>query len=360
MRSKALAAGVALGFTLWAGASVPKITEAQKFAIIRDLIAEVGIARQPLPPDKHGVRLDSTGRVLNPDAIAAARYDSGRAAKVGDRVAITAIQFHSNHIVFMIDGGPHNNHWYNHLTVGMGGTQPVAQSVNQVGNHGAVITLGFPSDVPALTPEQVKHDLAALIDFDPPSEAEEMVQALPPSVKAAIKAHRALVGMNEDMVIAALGRTGNKSGETDAQGQPYEDWIYGAPPQPTTFVRLVGGHVTRVTTYYANGTQVVDNKPDPALVAWNQHQSQQAAVQAQQDNAPAPTLRRPGDAAPTGASNGTQAMPPPPTAPGSYPTDPNGFPTTPPGQGMPPTTTGPPTVCCGVSFASLRALREPF
>jgi len=330
--------------------STPKITEAQKIAIIRALVAEVGIARQPLPPDKQGIQINPRGEILNPDHVQEALGDRGNSSKVGDRLAITAIVFKGDRIEFALNGGPHKTHWYDHVAIGMGGAAQPVSTPNQTGPHGSMLTLKFPGDVPPLTPEAVKKDLDPIIDFDPPSKAEEMVKKLPTSVKAAIDAHHVLVGMDTDMVVAALGRTANKSRETDAEGRPYEDWIYGAPPAQTTFVRFMAGRVTRVTTYRVNGTQIVDSTPDPALAAQAQTQQRQAQQRAVEEAQPAPTLRRPGDAPPP-TSKGVNP-PPPPTLPppGTTPPDggtPPGFPPAggPPGQQLPPTR---PPVCCSV------------
>ncbi|MGH9394432.1 MAG: hypothetical protein ACRD1E_09710, partial [Terriglobales bacterium] len=157
------------------------------------------------------------------------------------------------------------------------------------------------------------------------------------------------------MVVAALGRTANKSRETDARGQAVEDWIYGEPPAATTFVRFTGGRVTRVTTYRADGTQVVDSTPDPALTAQAQVQQKQAAERAVEAAQPAPTLRRPGDAIPdkqpSRSSPPAGNLPPNPSPNGA----PNGLPPSfPPGSG-PPGQQGPPAhppVCCGARLVS--------
>ncbi|HXR97167.1 MAG TPA: hypothetical protein VN709_04925 [Terriglobales bacterium] len=317
--------------------SPPRITEAERVAIIRSLISDVGIARRPLPTDKNGIEVDAKGAITNPGNM-----DNGVAARVGDRVAITSIEFKDDRIVFMINGGPHKSHWYDHVSVGMGtGTSSVTPSQNAAA--GSEITLRFAKTVPELTPEEVRKDLGPVIDWDPPSKAEEMVKRLPASVKVAIDQHRVLVGMDTDMVVAALGRTGNKTRETDpATGDQFEDWVYGTPPDPTVFVRFSDDKVVRVTTYKSDGTQVVDNTPDPALAAVNHTQATKAAAEKAIEDEPAPTLRRPGDAPPP-AGNAKKATPPPMNQPmpQSLPQQPPQQ--APPGQGPPSF----PPVCCG-------------
>ena len=60
---------------------------------------------------------------------------------------------------------------------------------------------------------------------------------------------RAEVGMDHDMVTAAMGRPERKVRERDADGNDTEEWIYGTPPEKTTFVTFVGDKVVRVTEY---------------------------------------------------------------------------------------------------------------
>ncbi|MGH9475662.1 MAG: hypothetical protein ACRD1C_04955 [Terriglobales bacterium] len=312
--------------------ATPPLTQAQQIAIIRALVAEVGIARQALPPDKHGVVISPDGQILNPGSVQSALEDRGDSAQIGDRVAITAIDFKSNHIVFTINGGPHRTHWYNHVHIGLGGTMP-ASTTTPVGPHGSMITLKFPHDVPALTPEQVKQDLSPLIDWDRPSKAEVMVQPLPAPVKEAIAQHQALVGMTKQMVVAALGRTNDKSGETDGQGRQVEDWVYGNPPE-TTFVRFYNNRVLRVTIW-RHGVATVSTEAPPALAAALKRQQEQASELNQEASQPAPTLRRPGDAPPPKLQPGNAAPPPlnmpqGPASTGASPQNPTNPPQTPP------------------------------
>jgi hypothetical protein len=68
---------------------------------------------------------------------------------------------------------------------------------------------------------------------------------LPPTLKSAILDHHVLVGMSTDMVLFALGQPEKKSREVEGQ-MPFEEWIYGHPPQDVNFVRINGNRVIRV------------------------------------------------------------------------------------------------------------------
>ncbi len=321
-------------------ASQPGLTQQQQIAILRALIAEVGIARQPLPPDKHGVVLSSQGQILNAGSVQSALEDGNPAAKVGALVAITNITFKDTRIIFDINGGPHTTHWYNHVHIGLGSSMPTGSAPMGTGARGAVITLRFPQEVPALSPEQVKQYLSPLIDWDRPSKAEVMVQPIPAIAKEAIRNHQVLVGMTRQMVVASLGRTGNKTGSTDKQGRQVQDWVYGNPPD-TTFVRFYNGRVLRVTIW-KQGVETVSTQAPPALAAAAQQQQEQATTLEQEASQPAPTLRRPGDApvpkAKPGSAPGPVMIPPPMST--TPPT--SGNQQTPPVQQQ-----GPPVLCCG-------------
>jgi hypothetical protein len=342
----AITVAVLTGALLLQVAAQAPITEAQRVEIIRTLVAEAAVARKPLPTDKHGVEITPEGKVLNAGDVLNSLNEHGQAVKVGGRAVITNLVFKGDSIVFDINGGPVKTHWYDHLQIGMGGGMSPVDQNGPRAPGGAQITLKFAHGLPALTPAEVKADLGSLLDWDPPSKAEVMVRALPAPVKAAIANHHVLVGMNSDMVVAALGRTGNKIRERDpASGITYEDWIYGEPPN-STFVRLEGDRVVRVTTYEAGGVVKVETEPDPALASLPASAPRPASASASPaagDQAP-PTLRRPGDAPPPTLNPGGAPpminQPPPQQLPGSG--MPGGLPTGVPPASSPGGPGGPP------------------
>ncbi len=58
-----------------------------------------------------------------------------------------------------------------------------------------------------------------------------------------------MVGMDREMVIAAVGRPERKVRERDSNGLETEDWIYGQPPGKTVFVRFAGDHVVTIKQF---------------------------------------------------------------------------------------------------------------
>ena len=107
----------------------------------------------------------------------------------------------------------------------------------------------------------MKKLLAPVVDFDKHSVSEIYADTLTPEVKQAVKEKRALVGMDREQVVLALGRPNHKSRET-VDGVDLEDWVYGQAPGKFTFVTFNGDKVVKVKEAYAGlGTQVADPAP---------------------------------------------------------------------------------------------------
>ena len=92
--------------------------------------------------------------------------------------------------------------------------------------------------------------LAPILDFEKRSATETYIETLPPEIKQAITEKKAIVGMDRDQVLMAIGRPQRKSRELK-DGVELEDWIYGEPPGRMTFVTLAGSKVVKVKETYA-------------------------------------------------------------------------------------------------------------
>jgi hypothetical protein len=89
-----------------------------------------------------------------------------------------------------------------------------------------------------------------MLDFSKQqSAAVNWIDTIPPKFKQAITDHKAMVGMDEDMVIAAVGRPDHKVRQREPDGKETEDWIYGTPPAKTVFVTFAGDNVIRVKEF---------------------------------------------------------------------------------------------------------------
>ena len=90
-----------------------------------------------------------------------------------------------------------------------------------------------------MTPDDLKQYLSGLLDFSKQhSAAVQWMDTLPPDIQKAIQDKRPAVGMDREMVVAALGRPDRKVREKAPDGSETEDWIYGKPPAKTVFVKV--------------------------------------------------------------------------------------------------------------------------
>src|ERR1700758_1532622 len=218
-----------------------------RLELIRFLQSDQGFAMRPFPRGHKGLTLAANGK-LEPagEPYLSMVTSAGMSAKPGDRLVITDIKFEKSKIIFMLNGGPDAKHRFlQHIQIGSGTTMsPVVQGDNQEPT-GSRLTLTFESHIPQLTGKQVEALLAPLISFEVKTPIQAFTDTLPPKLKEAILDHNVLVGMSTDMVIFAKGRPQSKIREMDGQ-MPFEEWIYGTPPQDVEFVRINGNRVIRV------------------------------------------------------------------------------------------------------------------
>ena len=326
----------------------PKMDEQTRIELIRAINAEIVYLRRPLPMGAKGVIIKDG--VVTPseqevnDMIAL----YGPSVKAGDQARITNIQFKGdNKIIFEINGGPQKKKkWYQRIQVGgAGGTVPLDPNQDDNLNaRGSLVTLEFDKYVPQIGPQELKKLLAPVLNFDAKSPVEAYLDTVPPKVKEAIKNKQVLVGMNREMVMYALGRPPKKYRQDN-----YEEWIYGAPPDPVQFVRFVGDQVVRLEIMQVDGQKIVktDKEVDMGTVAQAQPgggeaapgqaapgqaaPGQTASAGGQQGPTKRPTLRRPGEPEPdTTSMPGKMPLPRDPQGSQAPPIDPQGIPGAPP------------------------------
>jgi hypothetical protein len=236
-------------------ASAPALTEQSKIELLRTIDGEFVKVLTPLPGGKSGYHFKA-GAPLDQDSLHKALTFGGVALNVGDAGQITKIEFHDRQIQLDINNGAKGKtSWRDRIQVMGGGpistrtttTPENAPAVQQ--KLGATIFLDFDRPVPDMTGEQLKAYLARVLDFSKRSAAVQYADSLPPQMRDAIAAKRAEVGMDHEMVTAAMGRPERKVRERDADGNDTEEWIYGTPPEKTIFVTFVGDKVVRVTQY---------------------------------------------------------------------------------------------------------------
>jgi len=307
--------------------SVP-LSEQHRMELIRTFNADRVYIRTQFPMGKVGLTLKKGTVVPSGEKLQQLLALWGPSVKPGELALVTQFVIRNDRLHFEINGGPvRKTKWYQHIQVGVNGVggSPGGPQGDPINNpRGSYVDLMFDHHIPDLTVEQVKQMLWPVFDFDSKSPMEAYLETVPPKVKEAIENHHVLVGMNREMVVYAKGRPEKKIREKDEQGSEYEDWIYGEPPHDVDFVRVVGDEVIRVETMKVGGEKVVRTEKE---VDVNGPTVASAAAQKEDKPTKAPTLRRPGEEAPSsrpsgGGSNPTQVpdVPQPPGQPPQYQT----------------------------------------
>jgi len=236
------------------------LQENSKLALIRYVSGEFAKARKPVPGGKEGFVL-YTDKPLNQDSLDHAVARRGAAVNTGDSVQITGLEFKEHTIGVDLNGGGHpKKHWRDHLQIGMGGGMPMPQTQTTTTQDqgpagfqpgmGGTIYVQFPKAIPDLTPDELKEILGPFLDFAKVrSAAVHWIDTLPPEMKKAITERHAVLGMDREEVVAAIGKPDRKVRERDANGNDTEDWIYGHPPDKTIFVKFTGERVTSIKQY---------------------------------------------------------------------------------------------------------------
>ncbi|MEO7143157.1 MAG: hypothetical protein ABI165_06585 [Bryobacteraceae bacterium] len=238
------------GSALRAGSN--KLTLDDRIEIIRGLDSEFATSRILLPRSKKPLNFESAGNYDKSEWNSAAQQ-FGPAARTGDQVQITKVAIEKNRILLEINHGLKGGaKWYQNIEVGMGGGMtPVGRNQSTASPGGTLIALDFPGPVPELTAAEIKKLLAPILDFDKHSPTETYAASLSPAVQKAVKENRAIVGMNRDEVLLALGKPVRKIREETKDGDETEDWIYGQPPGKITFVTFEGSKVIKVKDDFA-------------------------------------------------------------------------------------------------------------
>ena len=285
----------------------------------RDMQSEQGFANRPFPRGHKGLTLQANGK-LEPAGVDYLNMvvNDGLSAKPGTRVVVTDIKIGKSKITLDFDGGPDAKHRFlRHIQISagpeMGDPDSDPSLMNQQGDPaGSRVTLVFANYVPVLTSAQVKALLEPLISFDVKTPVQAYTDTLPTALKDAILDHKVLVGMNTDMVMFAKGQPSKKSREMDGQ-MPFEEWVYGVPPEEVDFVRINGNRVIRVEIakdgqplaiftrdvvspmLMAAGTPELASTPNTRTVREGDVETDPN----RQEAAPPPSLRNPGETLPT-------------------------------------------------------------
>jgi hypothetical protein len=224
-----------------------KLTEDEKIELLRGLDAEYAKVKIVIPRSKKALDFNSDGTW---DKAKWGEGAEGPAARVGDQIKITRVEFDGDKLILEINGGlKSGKHWYDHIEAGMGNGRPMGNG-EYTPTTGSGIAINFHKPMEGLTSDEVKKILTPIMDFDKRSATTQYVETLPPPIQSAIKQKRAAEGMNREQVLMAVGQPTHKYRESK-NGQDTEDWIYGTPPGKITFVTFANNKVIKVRDQYA-------------------------------------------------------------------------------------------------------------
>jgi hypothetical protein len=223
-----------------------------RLSLVRYVDGEIVRVVRAIPAGKKGFHLKA-GVPFDEKALRMAVASAGSAINPGDRAQITNLDFKDKEIIVDINGGGRGKTRLRdriHLDVG-GVPTMTTTSDNPVNtNAGATLYLDFDKPLPDMTAEDLEKYLSGVLDFSKRhSAAVQWVESLPPEIQKAIQDKQPAVGMDHDMVLAAMGRPDRKVREKGPDGNEIEDWIYGTPPAKTIFVSFEGDKVTEVHQY---------------------------------------------------------------------------------------------------------------
>ncbi|HME12154.1 MAG TPA: hypothetical protein VKF79_04800 [Candidatus Acidoferrum sp.] len=237
-----------------------KLQDSSRLLLVRYVSGEFAKAVKAMPAGKDGL-LVTVGNPVNGEQLERQVATHGAAIKPGDNVQISNLEFRDHQIIVDLNGGGRGKHRLrDRIHIEMSG-MPTAQVSTTNPNadagppglqpgQGSTIFLEFNKPIPDLSPDDLKTLLSPFLDFSKQRSASvQWVDTLPPDIKKAIQERQAVVGMDREMVVAAVGKPDHKIRERDADGNDIEDWIYGQPPSKTVFVRFTGDHVTSIKQF---------------------------------------------------------------------------------------------------------------
>jgi hypothetical protein len=223
-----------------------------RLSLVRYVDGELVQVVRSIPAGKKGFHLKA-GVALDENALRMAVTSAGSAINPGDHAQITNLEFKEKEIVIDINGGGKGKTRLRdriHLEVGGTPTMTTVPDKPVKTNAGATIYLDFDKPLPEMTAEELEKYLSGVLDFSKRhSAAVQWVESLPPEIQKAIRDKQPLVGMDHDMVLAALGHPDRKVREKDSDGNEIEEWIYGTPPAKTFFVSFDGDKVVKVQQF---------------------------------------------------------------------------------------------------------------
>lgn len=240
-----------------------KLSEARKQELIRALTAEFSTARIVIPRSKKPLELTAKG-TIDSQEWGEAMNDFGVAAREGDLVQITKLDFKGSKLVVELNHGIKGGRkWWHRVQVsgGMNRHRTLGDTAATHAPGGTTLAVVFDGPIPDQTPDELKKYLRPLLDFEVRTATELYLEKIEPEYREAIEQNEVLTGMDKEMVLLAKNRPDRKVRDMK-DGVETEDWLYGKPPGDVVFITFQDGKVTSVRHEHANiGGEVKQTPP---------------------------------------------------------------------------------------------------
>ena len=226
------------------------LSEDSRIKIIRTLGSEYVSLKIPLPINRTGLTISSNGE-FDWKKNEEASLSAGQFIAPGITVQITKINILPDKIAFEINGGGRRKkkRFLERIQVASsGGGRTLADPTADAPPQGSYVNIQFAKSIPELSPDEVKQILSNVLDFSQKSAVKSFIESVPDEFQDAVKDKKAVVGMDKDLVIAALGRPLRKIRERKGEVES-EEWVYGEKPQKVIFVTFQSGKVVSVKEY---------------------------------------------------------------------------------------------------------------
>jgi hypothetical protein len=229
-----------------------KLTAEQRVHLVRNLTAEFGTAKVLIPRSKKPLEISAHGQ-YDKEAWAFSMSKFGPAARLGDLVQITKIEFESNKLIIELNHGLSGGRkWWHRIQVSGSTNQNSTLGANQATHApgGTKIALIYEEAKPPTTSDEFKEMMKSVLDFEQRSATELYLDKIDVKFREAIEKKEVIEGMDREMVLLSQGRPVHKVRDFKA-GVETEDWIYGEPPGDIIFVTFEDGEVIRIKEAYA-------------------------------------------------------------------------------------------------------------
>lgn len=244
---------VMLALGVSATALPAEMTDSEKQVLVRDLTAEFGTAKLLIPRSKKPLALLPDG-TFDTMEWGAALNEFGPAARLGDMVQITKVDFKDDRLILELNYGISGGRkWWHRIQLSGSQRNGTTLGQNQATHApgGTELALVFEGGLPNKSAEELFKVLKPILDFEQRSATELYMDKLEPKYREAIEKGEIIEGMDRDMVLLAKKRPDKKYRETK-DGVEREDWIYGKPPGDVVFVTFENGAVILVKHEHAN------------------------------------------------------------------------------------------------------------